>query len=75
MRRDLVDVPDDFYYEKQFFEKPEELTEQFGKIEQDNLMCILRTQEAQEQYDNECHVLKERQERMGSECAELQKNY
>ena len=51
MRRDLIDLPDSYYFEKPFFEEPEELTEQFGQIEQDNLMCILRTQEAQEQYD------------------------
>lgn len=30
MRRDLIDLPDDYYFEKPFFEHPEELTEQFA---------------------------------------------
>lgn len=46
MRRDLIDLPDSMYEEKCFFDRPEELTEQFKQIEQDNLFCILRAQEA-----------------------------
>ncbi len=46
MRRDLIDLPDSMYEEKSFFDRPEELTEQFKQIEQDNLFCILRAQEA-----------------------------
>jgi len=46
MDRDLIDLPDSYYYEKPFFDNPDELTERFDQIEATDLMCIMRTQEA-----------------------------
>lgn len=46
MRRDLIDLPDSYYEEPQYFDQPDQLTDQFTQIEQDNLFCILRSQEA-----------------------------
>ncbi len=74
MRRDLIDLPDSYYQESEFFKRPEELTNQFTQREQDNLFCIHRSQEAQEQYEQERRKLADREEKMGAERDELKKN-
>ena len=46
---DLVELPDDYYDDKLFFDNPDDLEEKYNQLEQDNLFYISRIQE-QEQY-------------------------
>lgn len=39
---DLVELPDDYYDDKLFFDNPDDLEEKYNQLEQDNLFYISR---------------------------------
>lgn len=68
MRRDLIDLPEDFIEEAKFFTDPSELEDIYGKQEESNLFCIHRLQDAEDNLELELKRKKMIQETKGREC-------